>query len=870
MKVKRYLFFIAILLLMSLGAKAQLTGYITDEETGEFIPRVSVSYKGHRISAISDTLGVYRIARHDGWQLTFSAVGYETKTIKITAKTPSSLSVKLKYSEKQLGEVVVKAKRSRYSRKENPAVILMRKVIENKKLTELKTNDYYQYDKYQKMTFAANDIQQASLDSAKGVFAKIPAWKNYVERCKFNDKLILPITVSETVSQKIYRKDPHAEKEIIKAEKTEGLNQVFEAGEFLATVWKDYFSDVNIYDDQIRLLQKPITSPIGKDAIAFYRFYIIDSLDVAGDSCIQVHFMPNNQQDFGFRGDIYILKDGSYQVKRCEMTLPKNTGVNFVEAMHILQEFTLLDNGQRVLTTDDLIVELTLLDFIQKTVVIRNTRLSDYAFNEIPPQMFKGKQEVKTEYGSNARSEEYWAEHRQVELTQSEEKISDMVDDLKKAKGLGIFTKITKVITENFIETGSKDKPSKVDIGPVNSMFSSNFIDGLRTRLSIQTTASLHPHLFFKGFIARGWKSKTMYYSTAFTWSLNKKEHLPGEFPMRNITFTSTYDVMSPADKFVSIDKDNVFTSWKWAKVDKMMFYNRQQLTFQREEEWGLRTTVSMKIERNEPAGKLLFVPLSTGQVPDYYLHSSRTMDAQPLSALSGFRTTELFAEIRYAPGEKVVNTKQRRRQINRDAPVFTLSHAIGFKGVFGGNYSYNFTEATFFRRLWFKSWGRLDIDARAGIQWNKVPFPLLISPNTNLSYIMQEFQTFALINNMEFLNDRYASVDLMFFSNGKILNRIPGIKKLKWREHFGFRVLWGALSDKNNPTLPENAGDPVLMYFPEGVNVMNPSKPYMEWTFGIHNIFRFFQIEYVGRLNYNDLPTAHKHGVRFRFKLEF
>ena len=134
----------------------------------------------------------------------------------------------------------------------------------------------------------------------------------------------------------------------------------------------------------------------------------------------------------------------------------------------------------------------------------------------------------------------------------------------------------------------------------------------------------------------------------------------------------------------------------------------------------------------------------------------------------------------------------------------------------------------------------------------------------------MQEFQTFALINNMEFLNDRYASVDLMFFSNGKILNRIPGIKKLKWREHFGFRVLWGALSDKNNPTLPENAGDPVLMYFPEGVNVMNPSKPYMEWTFGIHNIFRFFQIEYVGRLNYNDLPTAHKHGVRFRFKLEF
>lgn len=177
------------------------------------------------------------------------------------------------------------------------------------------------------------------------------------------------------------------------------------------------------------------------------------------------------------------------------------------------------------------------------------------------------------------------------------------------------------------------------------------------------------------------------------------------------------------------------------------------------------------------------------------------------------FRTTEARIELRYAPGETFINTKQRRLPVNLDAPVFTLSHTTGIKGFLGGDYDYNFTEASIYKRLWLNSWGKIDILAKGGIQWNKVPFPLLIMPAANLSYIISD-ETFNLVNNMEFLNDRYASLDISWDLNGKIFNRIPLLKKLKWREWLGIKCLWGTLTDKNNPTLAANAGDGMLMEF--------------------------------------------------------
>lgn len=856
---------------ISVWAQHMITGQIIDAKTGEPIPFASAQYLGHGVGVASDIDGNFSIARHNGWQLTFTSVGYVSHTVNVNSGIKSNIKISLKTDNRMLKEVTIKTKRGRYSRKNNPAVEMMKKVIAAKKQTDLNNRDFYQYNKYQKLTLALNDFKPEILDSPK--YKKKQWLIDQIEACPYNNKLILPISVDETVSQKIYRKKPHDEKTIIKGINTQGINDLIQTGDILNTVMKEVFTDVNIYDDQIRMLQYPFTSPIGKDAIGFYRYYIEDTLYVDKDKCFHLHFLPNNQQDFGFRGDLYILADSSWQVKRCEMTIPKKSDVNWVENMQVVQEFSQLPDGDWVLTVDDMFTEIKLANFIRKLAVIRNTRINDYAFDELPKQLFKGSKKEVKDVNAMMRSDEFWNQYRQVELTKGESQMGSFISNLENIKGFKYIIFGVKALVENFVETGTKKHPSKVDIGPINTMITSNIIDGIRTRLSAQTTANLDSNLFFSGYVARGWGSKKWYYKGDVIWSFNKKEYLPREFPKRTLTFSSTYDVMSPSDKFLHTDKDNVFTAFKWSKVDKMMFYNRQTLTFEREEDWGFRTTVQLKAEENEACGNLYFIPTMYSGDRSQWTNWSNPVPAGNSSTANipsqKIRTTELRAELRFAPGETFINTKQRRLPINLDAPVFTISHTIGLKGVLGGQYNFNYTEASIYKRFWLKSWGKMDWLFKGGMQWEKVPFPLLIMPETNLSYIVQDY-TFEAINNMEFPTDRFLSGQVNWDLNGKILNRIPLLRKLKWREWIGFRILWGELTDRNNPNAPHNQNSDVVMYFPEGCYVIDPKRPYMELSLGIHNIFKIVHVEYIRRLNYNELPTAHKHGVRFMVRATF
>lgn len=848
--------FVLLLLIFSLAIDAQtIRGVVVDEETGDSIPHPGLQYKKGKVVVSGGSDGSFSIPRLNDEYLTVSAVGYKTLQILIGSNTPARMRITLKPDTKRLKEVTVRGKKGKYSRKNNPAVELMKRVIAAKKRNDLENHDYYRYDKYQKLTLAVNDITPAEVEKEKG---KNRQWLvNQIEFCPYNNKLILPLSVDETVTQHIYRKDPKKEKTIVLGQRATGVNDLIQTGEMLNTVLKDVFTDVDLYDDQIRLLQYPFTSPIGKDAIAFYRFYIVDTVYVDRDECYHLEFTPNNQQDFGFRGELWVLTDSTLHVKKCRLSLPRKSDVNFTDNLSVTQEFTKLPNGEWVLTTDDMYVEMSVVDFLTKAVVIRTTRMTDYAFDPIPDKAFKGKAKVKYDPSSRMRGDDFWADNRTVELTGSERGMGTFIDNLTKTKGFKYLLFGLKVLIENYVETGGKTHPSLVDIGPINTMVSTNFIDGMRTRLNAQTTANLNPHLFVSGYYARGWDSRRNYYKGQVTYSFNKKEYMPWEFPKRTLTFTSTYDVCSPSDKFMPTDKDNVFTSFKWTDVDKMMFYNRQELAFEYEQDWGFKTTVRLKTEENEACGKLYFTPLS--------LYDAET----PALEHGKIRTTEASIELRYAPGETYVNTKQRRLKINYDPPVFTLSHTVGVKGVLGGDYNYNFTEASVYKRFWLNSWGKLDVTLKGGIQWNKVPFPLLIMPAANLSYIVED-ETFNMINNMEFLNDRYASLDVSWDLNGKIFNRIPLIKKLKWREWLGVKVLWGTLTDKNNPTLAANAGDPLLMQFPEGSYVMDPHRPYIELIAGIHNIFKIFHVQFVHRLNYNGLPTAKKNGVRIMMRFTF
>lgn len=852
--IKSFLLFLLLGCCISVSAQ-NIQGVVTDSLTNEPIPYLSVFYEGKGVGSITDNDGNYKVETRKGWnKLTFSAVGYVTKVVNIIPGVTKNLNVRMRPDDIMLDEVVVKPKREKYSRKNNPAVELMKKVIAHKKNNKLSENDYYQYNKYQKITMSLNDVTPEMLE--KGMYKKMPFLKDQIELCEETNKFILPISVDETASQKIYRKHPKSEKTIIKGMSSTGVNELFATGDMLSTVLKDVFTDVNIYDNDIRLLQYPFISPISSsDAISFYKFYIMDTTFVDKDKCFHLTFVPNNSQDFGFTGHLYVLADSSYTVKKCTMNLPKKSGVNFVDNMDIIQEFEQLPNGEWVLKTDDMIVEMTLMKIMQGFQIRRTTRYSDYAFDELPQQLFKRKGAEIKEADAMMRGDDFWNQYRPVPLTQTESSMDMLVKRLEQMPGFKYVIFVLKAFIENFVETGTKEHPSEVDIGPVNTMISNNYIDGLRLRMSAQTTANLNPHLFFKGYYAYGFKDHRSKYMGEVEYSFNKKEYLPREFPKNSITFSYQYDVMSPTDKFLKTDKDNVFVSFKTSTVDQMSYVRNIALKYENETQFGLKTTVEVKHSTDEPTGGLAYI----------------TNDDQK-TLVPEIQTMEASLAFRYAPGETFVNTKQRRIPVSFDAPVFTLSHTAGFKGVLGGEYNYNLTEIGLYKRFWFSSWGKIDMFVKGGAQWNKVPFPLLIMPAANLSYILQR-ETFNLINNMEFLNDRYASLDVSWDLNGKIFNRIPLLKKLKWREAIGFKMLYGHLTDKNNPM--KHPGDSELFLFPTRDGrptsfVMDPKTPYMECSVGIHNIFKILHIDYVRRLNYLDHPDANKWGVRFMVMMTF
>lgn len=861
-------FLIFFLIFLCLPIQAQkITGTVTDKETGEPLGWVQVYYQDQKGSGTPTKMdGKYSIAYRKGGVLCFSMMGYETQTFKIDKIR--NINVQLSSKTQDIQEVKITQKRKRYSRKNNPAVDLMNKVIAAKQKTDLHEKDFFSYNKYQKLTFGLNEVTDKVFE--EGQFKRMPFLKDHVEVCPETGKLILPLTVNETVSQHIYSKNPKNEKDIITGIRSNGVNELFNTGEVVNTLIKDCFTDVDIYDNEIRLLQFQFISPISStSAIRFYRYFIADTVMINQQKCIKVDFTPNNPQDFGFAGSLYVLADSSWQVKRVEMGIPKRSDVNFVEQMDVIQEYNRLPTGEYVLTDDKMIVQLIVIKSLQKFQVERTTKYSDYAFEKIPEKAFKFKGKQKTDPSAMMRNEDFWKEKRPEQLTSSESKMNDFIKKLENIKGFNFVLFVAKAFIENHVEV-SKDpeKPSPVDIGPINTIITHNFVEGLRLRASAQTTANLHPHLFGKGYVAYGFDDQRWKGMGEITYSFNKKDYLPREFPVHNLTFTYARDVMSPSDKFLPTDKDNVFISFKWTTVDHMQYYERFALNYDKEWENGLRFNIRMKRENNEPTGALFYQRLNGNLYPD----------ASAENYKKNMITTDVTVGITYQPGATWINSKQRRLQTNQDAPIIGLEHTVGLKGVLGGEYNYNFTEATLYKRLWLRSWGKMDFYAKGGIQWNKVPFPMLIMPPANLSYIIED-NTFHLIDNMEFLNDRYASLMFSWDMNGKILNRIPLIKKLKWREFIGCNVLWGTLTEKNNPFLEKNRYDSDLFYFPGNFRkdgtfeynsrVMDRKVPYVELVVGIHNIFKILHVEYVRRLTYLE-PDTQKWGVRFLFRVSF
>lgn len=843
----RRLFFFISLLIIAIVAKAQFYGTIVDAGTGEPIPYAAAKYVGTSIGASSDFDGNFQLPMDPkNTKLEITCLGYKPVTVTVNhAHTEIHSTIKLYSDDILLGEVVVKKSKIHYKRKNNPAVDLMRRVIANKHLSDIREKDYYHFNKYEKHTFSYNDVEKSSL----------------AEVCPETGKLIIPIMVDETSSEESYRKNPKATKTTINARRADGFQNMLSSGDMLTTFVKDIFTDVDIYKDNVRVLQHPFISPISTaEAISFYHYYIQDTIKVDGEQCIDVVFMPNNSQDFGFSGHLFITDDKKNQVKRAVINVPNNSGVNYVDNLLVIQDFMTLPTGERVIKTDDMIVEISGFYGALNMACQRYSSYSDYSFEPITDKkVFRSTLTDYVKPDAEFKDSTYWANIRPIKLTETESNLGRSVDKINKDLG-GPWKFVLKAVVENSVEL--TPRPNKIDLLPLNSIVSHNDIDGWRYQLPLQTTGNLNPHLFFRGYAAYGVKDEKMKYKIEGEYSFNKKKYMAHEFPRRSISLSYMYDDMSPVDKYTGTTKDNVYSSFKASKVDQMMYVTDWKLKYQYETNNFLTYSVAFDNSKLTPAGKLIYMRNADEALVPY------------------IKTTDVKFGFRYAPRETFINSKQQRLAINRDAPIFTVEHTIGLDGPLGGQYKYNISEVSVFNRFWMPAaLGYIDTYLKAGYQWNKVPFPMLFTPQSNLSYFVQfDSWSFNMLRNMEFLNDKYATLFVNWNFDGKILNRVPLLRKLKLREYVGFKMMYGGLSDKNNPYI--STDDNSIFRFPtrDGAptSFVMGHKPYMELSVGISNIFKVLTVQYVRRLNYNDMPDIpggdklKKDGVRFAVEIKF
>ena len=851
---KRVLFimFFLVIALVARGQNYTIKGTVTDSITGEPLPYVAVLLKGTTIGGTTDIDGNFTISTSSKVRtIQISYLGYTEKEVNVTPGKASKLKVQLAPTSIALEEAVIKPGKEKYKKKDNPAVIFIKNAIERRESNDPKNHDYFQYDQYEKMVFAMNDYE--AKPSKNGKPSKFEFLNDFVDTLEIG-KTILPVSEREKLQTVYYRKDPKTERRVVAATKAAGVDEIF-SREGISQLLNEVFREVDIFQNDIPLFLNRFVSPMSTMGPNFYKYYLLDTVEVAGTQCVDLGFAPFTPETFGFTGHLFITLDSTFFVQRVKLNVPKKINLNFVGGMTIEQTFNRAPDGTRIITKDDIHVDFKLNEKSKGMYARRLNIYSNHTFDQ-PQNMsvFEESNPVLIPDSAYRRSEEYWAANRPDGAGERKKNTVEML--MEKLRSVPIFyitEKIVTILTSGYVQTNKEKDLSKFEFGPMNTYVSGNAIEGARFRVGGTTTTAFNKRLFLDGYMAYGTKDRKLKYDGLVEYSFIDKKDYRKEFPVHSVRLEYMYDINQIGQQYMYTNKDNMFLAFKRQKDTRATYLRNLELTYYREHYNGWAYGAVL---RN-------YKEYSTG-----YAAFDRIEADGSLSPQDNYKMTSVEWKLRFAPNEKFYQTRNYRYPITLDAPVFTLNHTMAFKDALGSSYNYQKTEFGIQKRFWFSAYGYVDILAKAGKVWTQVPYPLLILPNANLSYLVQP-ESYTNMNALEFINDQYASWDVTYFMNGALLNRLPLIKKLKWREVFSFRGLFGDLSDKTNPFLEENQGKG-LYAFPAGTYLMDPKNPYMEVGVGIENIFKFLRLDYVWRLTYKDHPGIQTRGVRFMMKLTF
>ena len=656
----------------------------------------------------------------------------------------------------------------------------------------------------------------------------------------------------------VYRRSPHSEKLIVRGIRQNGVDEIADL-QNVQTMVEDVFREIDLYDDNVNLLQNRFVSPLSAIAPDFYKFYLTDTVSLGDMRCIVLSFAPRNPATFGFLGRIYVEKgDTSMFVRRVDMGVSPTINLNFIDHIRIIQEYDKAPDGTRQKKLDDFNAVISVIKGTQPLYARRTTRYSGHTFKpaaEMTSYLDRLGDTFDDEQAYE-RDSVYWIRvtDQKGDTPTGNKRIVQMMARLRQVPLYRYGERFLKLMVVGYVPTGN---PSKFDFGPLNTTLSGNSVEGLRLRAGGITTANLSRHFFTRGYVAYGTRDQRWKFRGEVEYSFNRKRYHSREFPIHSIRLEHQYDIDQLGQNYMFTNPDNMFLALKRGSNHLITYLRHTTATYQLELANNFSTTVTASSRRMEPGP---WVPLMT-------------TDGQTLSHYTQNRAS---ITLRYAPGEKFYQTKSARIPINLDPWVFVLTHTYGPDNRLGNRFGINRTEISIQKRFWFSAFGFADVIIKGAREWSRTAYTNLLSPNANLSYTIQP-ESFALTDPMEFLGDTGLQWDLTYWANGALFNYIPLLKKLKLREVIAFRGWWSRLSDKNNPMVElsdissgKSIDNPLLLWPDYVLATPMHSRPYMEMSAGIDNLLKCLRVDYVWRLNYRDTPGVSRSGLRVSLHVTF
>jgi hypothetical protein len=850
---KIYCKFLESLLLISLtltvmaqSPQTTVKGMVMDARSKEPMPAVTVAFAGSTVGTSTDNHGHFAlISKGYFTKIKISLIGYNSVVKDIIPGKEQIVNISLTEDRQLLSEVAIRSgKKTKYRNKDNPAVELIRQVIAHKNGNRTVNYDYSEYRQYERIFFSLSDLSEKFKN--KGIFKNYQFLFQEQDSTAIGGMNLLPFYMEEKVSKNYYRKNPYAKKQIVEASKQVKYNENFVDNQGLTEYFNRMYQDIDIYDNNISMLGNQLLSPIADGGPNYYKYFITDTIKDAVPQLIELSFTPRGKTNLLFEGQIYITMDGNYAVQRAALTVNKNINLNFVRQMKVLLAFERNTDGRYHLSQSDLKADFGLnkkkgTGVYGERIVILNDFVVNHRQSE---ETYKGPQ-LKVDQGSADKDEDYWKMSRPDTLSSGEADIYKNIDSLQTLASFRRTMDLTTLLFAGYKNFGP------FEMGPVNTFYNFNPVEGFRLRLGGRSTPALSKRYYFETYGAYGFKDQKWKYFLSSTYSLNDKSIY--SFPQEYVRASFQHDTKIPGQELQFVQEDNFLLSFKRGENKTLLYNDIFRLDYVHEYLNHFSYKVEFEKWGQSPAGSLIYQDINNGE----------------LTNINKLNTTELSIELRYAPQEKFYQGKLYRTPIPDKYPVFTLRYEQGFKSVFKGQYNYENITGNVTKRYYLSQLGFVDVSTEGGYIFGKVPFPLLDIHHANQTYSLQ-LQSYNLMNFLEFVSDHYAAVNIDQNFNGFFFNKVPVLKKLKLREVISFKALWGGVRPENNP-----ANDPSLLKFP--VNAAGTpttytlnNGPYMEGSVGIANIFKVLRLDMVERFRYLDHPEAPKYGLRARVLLQF